>query len=146
MSSFQFTNLFRNKFSTEAFALKFIENFKKWKESGEEFSSIYFGKDSGYAQHKLSNDTYLMHVHTVPSKKEDREKWNLAFKLHRRITSDRVVIYVRRNADYLIIDYIANNAHTEFDYSPEAQEKLKKYEKIAEKFISREEITEKRYK
>jgi hypothetical protein len=139
------TNTFLSRFSVASNANKFIENFKNWKESDDEFSSIFFGKDSGYGQHKLSNNTYLMHVHTIPSKEEDRKKWKLAFERHQRITSDRALIYVKRNNDYLIIDYIANNAHSELNFSPEAKKKLDAYVAIAEKFLSREEITE-RYK
>lgn len=136
------TKKFKEAFTSEVNYEKFVQNFKEWKElasSGKE--SISFGKDAGYREPKLSSG-YLMHVHTKPTSKIELANWELNFRRGSERTSDKALVYVKRGDSYLLIDWIRGNAHGETDYSPAGKARLENYAKVAEKFLSREEVQE----
>jgi hypothetical protein len=135
------TKVFKMRFSSQTIHDKFIENFRIWKESPDENSSFYFGKDGGYREPKLSSG-YLMHVHTIPIPKPQREVWSKCFENGWKRTSDGVLVYVQNSKSFLLIDWVKDGGHILADYSEESKVKLKYYATIAEKFLNQEEITE----
>jgi hypothetical protein len=135
------TKLFSSRFSSISILNKFIENFKEWKSSSDPDSSFYFGKDAGYREPKLSTG-YLLHVHTPPTTKIERDKWSYNFENSKKRTSDRALVYIKRGTSYLLIDWIKSDAHESTDYSIEGKKNLLNFANIAEKFLNDEEITE----
>jgi hypothetical protein len=135
------TKLFKNKFNSGSSYFKFVENFKIWISSKDDYSSFYFGKVGGFRDPKLSVG-YLKHVHTVPLDRLKRAEWDKHFQRKSKKTSDSYLIYVEHHENILIIDWLPRDAHNLTDYSHAGKNKLEEYKKIAEKFISFETITE----
>ena len=71
-----------------------------------EFENFLFGKDGAYASPKVNSIPYqLRHVHLVPLKDAERiSLWKKFFKLKKRKTSNRVLVYASTtNGDHLLI-------------------------------------------
>lgn len=138
---FESTKLFRDQFSSETTFNKFLSNFEKWK-TGDEHSSYFFGKNSGYVLPKLSNG-YLRHVHLVPITNESRKVWEKSF-IHKSVkTSDRALIYVERgNNEFLLIYILNSNAHQIAKMATEQDKKLMLgLAKAAENFLDYNKIS-----
>jgi hypothetical protein len=136
------TKLFDSRFSTENYKLKFIENFKRWEQDGE-FSSVYFGKDGGFRDVKLNNGEYLRHIHLVPISSIERTKWTQAHERNGKKVSNSSLIYAKKNNKVILLDYIKDGAHEEFEYdNGKISKKLLWALKVANKFFEQNIIVE----
>lgn len=81
------------------------KQFATWKAT-DEYGSYFFGKDSAYTTPLVDGEKYrLRHVHLVPMlDKKQLAAWNRAFRLAKRKTSNRVLIYADDSrGDFLLI-------------------------------------------
>jgi len=86
-----------------------VDAFKWWKEStGREFQSPIFGKDAALFSPKVGGRAYaLRHCHLVPLNDANALKaWARSHRFGSRKVSDRVLIYVQQDDDFLLIDIV----------------------------------------
>lgn len=124
---------------------EFCARFASWKLSLDEYSSYFFGKDSAYVQPTVGGDKYILrHVHIVPILDlKKRSEWDKFFRLNKRKTSDRVLVYVSDKKDnFLLIAILAEpNGHIIASMENKKHKEIMEYfAMVAEAFISDGEI------
>ncbi len=128
-----------------------INKFKHWKTNWNinEYTVYDFGKDGGFRKPIVNNSTtQFRHVHLLPTEPNKLSIWNQAFKRGQRNgggskrTSDRVLVYVEDDNDYLLIAILPEpTAHKVMDMkTPQDKQTINYLAYVAEKYINEREI------
>ncbi|AIK89402.1 type II toxin-antitoxin system YafO family toxin [Glaesserella parasuis] len=128
-----YTQLFNMAFSDEEDKQFFIEQFKYWKQNGEN-SSYHFGKDGFYTPIQSG----LRHVHLVPVINIlDKINWDKHWQTGQRRTSDTCLVYVEDGSDYLLITILPEPLAHKIAAQREENHRviMKHFRHIAEQFF-----------
>lgn len=92
------------------------QEFLEWKNSGDEYSHVTFGKDSAYGHPKEAVSANLRHVHLIPYDEHDLDIWLKKHQRNSRKTSDRILVYTTgfySEETYIFLEiFEAPNGHT----------------------------------
>lgn len=107
-----------------------VQRFRDWK-LGHPDHSYFFARESLPAK-----GYYLCHAHMVPiNTPHELTLWNLHWRLHRRRTSDRYVLYAQGGqAHGILLIAIINDPGAHDLWAASSKEKLAVFEHIAEQF------------
>lgn len=123
----------------------FIDNFKIWKTdwSINEYSVHEFGKDSGLISPKVDGKSYqLRHVHLIPTEKKSLNEWNINYKKEKRRTSDKMLIYVEDNQNFLLIAILPENLSHKIIAmkEPKDQQLMENFAEAASEYVNYKKI------
>jgi mRNA interferase YafO len=118
----------------------FIDSFKEWK-SGDEYGSYAFGKDSAYIAPSVNGEPYVLrHVHLVPIQDENQlSVWNKNWRLKRRKTSNRALVYVKGNKDKFLLITILDEPRAHevvLMKTQDDKELMHRFAVVAEEFLA----------
>ena len=125
----------------------FAAEFDHWKSLGarSEYASYLFGKDAAYAVPVVNGQrNMLRHVHLVPLRDfEQKVKWDRAWEVRSRKTSDRALVYVSdlRHGHLLLYILDEPSAHSVARMqTPDDRQLMKAFARVADRFIQTGEI------
>ncbi|MDK4681094.1 type II toxin-antitoxin system YafO family toxin [Kingella negevensis] len=109
-----------------------------------EFNHYEFSKDGAYIMLKVNGESYILrHVHLVPViNLQDKMRWDRAWQMGRKRTSDRALIYVADGDSHLLIAILDEpTAHQIAKMEmPTDRAIMEQFAQIADKFVYYREI------
>lgn len=123
----------------------FCQRFAAWKAAGVagEDDFYEFGKDGAYISPLVNDEPYILrHVHLVPLRSSELNKWDICWQQYKRRTSDRFLIYVEDQQRFLLIAILDEPTAHEISRMKTSQDKalMTWFAEIADKFIYHHEI------
>ena len=100
-----------------------------------EYTSEVFGKDSAYTTPLVGGKKYVLrHVHLKPREPSLIKRWMAALGRKGRKTSNRALVYVEANGDFLLIGVLENAHEVAAMQTRDSRDLMQEFAEIAEAF------------